>query len=196
MIAGEPPFQSASPRELLNLQCTAEPPPFAEEIEAPAGVCELVFQLLAKASGGSAADAPKTCSRRSRRFAWGRNARKDAPVSSKRPRTATATGPVTPSGTLRSAKRVDTVALLEKVSAPREIRTRWAVAAIVVASIVSGGATYGIRAYQARAKWAPQPQTTTTQATISASGEAVARSRDAARGVGARARGARTQRPR
>jgi len=49
MIAGEPPFQSASPRELLNLQCTAEAPAFAEEIEAPAGVCELVFQLLAKA---------------------------------------------------------------------------------------------------------------------------------------------------
>ena len=45
MITGEPPFQSASPRELLNLQCTAEPAAFGEEIEAPAGVCELVFEL-------------------------------------------------------------------------------------------------------------------------------------------------------
>ena len=49
MLAGAPPFRSASPRELLNLQCTAEPPPFADEVEAPAGVSELVFELLEKA---------------------------------------------------------------------------------------------------------------------------------------------------
>jgi len=167
MIAGEPPFQSASPRELLNLQCTAEPPAFAEEIEAPAGVCELVFQLLAKAPEDRPENADDVLAALAP-FHVGKKRSKDQPISSKRPRTATATGPVTPSGTLRSPKRVDTVALLEKVSAPREIRTRWAVVAIVLASIVSGGATYGIRAYQAKAKWAPKTETTqTTQATIS-----------------------------
>jgi serine/threonine-protein kinase len=167
MIAGEPPFQSASPRELLNLQCTAEPPAFSEEIEAPAGVCELVFQLLAKTPEDRPQNAEDVLAALSP-FRVGKKRTAKDPVSSKRPRAVSATGPVTPSGTLRSAKRVDTVALLEKVSAPREIRTRWAVVAIVLASIVSGGATYGIRAYQAKAKWAPKTETTqTTQATIS-----------------------------
>jgi serine/threonine-protein kinase len=161
MIAGEPPFQSASPRELLNLQCTAEPPAFPEEIEAPAGVCELVFQLLAKAPEDRPENADDVLAALAP-FRVGKKRSKDAPISSKRPRPATATGPVTPSGTLRSPKRVDTIALLDKVSAPREIRTRWAIVAIALASIVSGGATYGIRTYQAHAKWAPQ-QTTQTQ---------------------------------
>ena len=46
-----PPFQSASPRELLNLQCTAGPPPLPDEVRAglPRGVEQLLFQLLEKA---------------------------------------------------------------------------------------------------------------------------------------------------
>ena len=51
LLAGRPPFQSASPRQLLNLQCTAEPPPLPDEVRAglPRGVEQLVFQLLEKA---------------------------------------------------------------------------------------------------------------------------------------------------
>jgi serine/threonine-protein kinase len=51
LLAGRPPFQSASPRQLLNLQCTAEPPPLPDEVRAelPRGVEELLFQLLEKA---------------------------------------------------------------------------------------------------------------------------------------------------
>jgi serine/threonine protein kinase len=51
LLAGKPPFQSASPRQLLNLQCTAEPPPLPEEVRAglPRGVEQLAFQLLEKA---------------------------------------------------------------------------------------------------------------------------------------------------
>jgi serine/threonine-protein kinase len=51
LLAGRPPFQSASPRQLLNLQCTEEPPPLPEEVRAglPRGVEQLVFQLLEKA---------------------------------------------------------------------------------------------------------------------------------------------------
>jgi serine/threonine-protein kinase len=50
-LAGKPPFVSASPRQLLNLQCTAEPPALAEELRSglPKGVEDLVFQLLEKA---------------------------------------------------------------------------------------------------------------------------------------------------
>ncbi len=51
LLAGHPPFQSASPRQLLNLQCTAEPPPLPDEIRQglPKGIETLIFQLLEKA---------------------------------------------------------------------------------------------------------------------------------------------------
>jgi serine/threonine-protein kinase len=161
MISGEPPFKSASPRELLNLQCTAEPPPFGEEIEAPAGVCELVFALLAK----SPDERPQSADDVLAALAPFRVGKKrkggDAQVPSSkraRPAASASSGAVTPSGTLRSAKRVDTVALLEKVSAPREIRGRTGVIVILAASILSGALTYGIRAHYARAKWATPQQ--------------------------------------
>lgn len=50
MIAGALPFASASPRELLNLQCTAAPPPLPAEVRRglPRGVEDLVFALLEK----------------------------------------------------------------------------------------------------------------------------------------------------
>jgi len=46
MLSGAAPFRSSSPRELLNLQCTAEPP--ALEVDVPQGIEDLVFSLLAK----------------------------------------------------------------------------------------------------------------------------------------------------
>jgi serine/threonine-protein kinase len=51
LLAGRPPFSSASPRQLLNLQCTAEAPPLPDEVRAglPRGVEQLLFQLLEKA---------------------------------------------------------------------------------------------------------------------------------------------------
>ena len=154
MLAGAPPFRSASPRELLNLQCTAEPPPFGDDVEAPAGVCDLVFELLAKSPEERPQSADDVLAALAP-FRVGKK-RPKAPVSSGRRSQARSveTGAVTPSGTLRSAKRVDTVALLEKASAPRQVRARTAVLVIVAASIFSGGLTYGLRAYSAHAKWA------------------------------------------
>jgi len=51
LLEGKPPFSSSSPRQLLNLQCTAEPPPLSDEVRRglPKGVEDLVFQLLEKA---------------------------------------------------------------------------------------------------------------------------------------------------
>jgi serine/threonine-protein kinase len=50
MLAGRPPFESASPRELLNLQCTQPPPPLPEEVRRglPRGVERLLLELLEK----------------------------------------------------------------------------------------------------------------------------------------------------
>jgi serine/threonine-protein kinase len=51
MLSGRPPFESPSPRELLNLQCTQPPPPLPEEVRRglPRGVERLLFELLEKA---------------------------------------------------------------------------------------------------------------------------------------------------
>jgi len=51
MLCGRPPFSSVSPRQLLNLQCTEEPPPLPDSVRAslPKRVEELLFQLLEKA---------------------------------------------------------------------------------------------------------------------------------------------------
>ena len=51
MLAGRPPFESPSPRELLDLQCTATPPTLPDEVRAsmPRGVEKVLLQLLAKA---------------------------------------------------------------------------------------------------------------------------------------------------
>ncbi len=59
MISGAPPFHSASPRELLNLQCTAAPPDLDEEVRRtlPRGVEDLLFSLLEKSPADRPADA-------------------------------------------------------------------------------------------------------------------------------------------
>jgi eukaryotic-like serine/threonine-protein kinase len=51
LLEGRPPFVSQSPRQLLNLQCTAEPPELSAEVRQglPQGVETLLFRLLEKA---------------------------------------------------------------------------------------------------------------------------------------------------
>jgi serine/threonine protein kinase len=51
LLEGRPPFTSSSPRQLLNLQCTAEPPPLSEDVRRglPKGIEQLLFELLEKA---------------------------------------------------------------------------------------------------------------------------------------------------
>src|SRR5689334_20876213 len=50
MISGRAPFESASPRELLNMQCTLAPPPWPDDVKSvvPRGIERLVMQLLEK----------------------------------------------------------------------------------------------------------------------------------------------------
>jgi serine/threonine-protein kinase len=51
LIAGKAPFVSASPRQLLNMQCSQEPPALPDDVRVgmPRGVEQLIFQLLEKA---------------------------------------------------------------------------------------------------------------------------------------------------
>jgi serine/threonine-protein kinase len=50
LLTGRPPFESSSPRELLNMQCTKKPPALPESVRRalPRGVERLLFELLEK----------------------------------------------------------------------------------------------------------------------------------------------------
>ena len=175
LVSGRPPFESSSPRELLNLQCTAAPPPLPEPARRalPRGLERLIFELLAKSRDerpASAADVlhelepflPSTAPRElpssqrgskpssSKRSA---PAREPAPSEEKRPRDETFDTERTPvRSSVRSDGRTsrppieDTVALLERASRPREVPLRTAVFVIGALSFLSGLVTYAVTA--------------------------------------------------
>lgn len=182
MCAGHPPFRSPSPRELLNLQCTAEPPPLPPEVRRgmPRGVEELLSALLAKTPEAR----PRSARDVLERLEPFRPA-EDAPVAASRaPLTATQPSPepvaaaeaiAAPSSkaegrpsTSPGSERLDTVALVAKNAAKRrEVATWKAVAIIAVASLGAGLGTYGLRV---KAGAAPAATATATAFTRAPSG--------------------------
>jgi eukaryotic-like serine/threonine-protein kinase len=156
MISGSPPFHSASPRELLNLQCTAEPPPLPDDVREtlPRGVEEAMFALLEK----SPANRPSTASDVIARLAAFRPAGDRAPRSRERrstPQPARVDAPREDAPRAREPSKppvapappkLDTIALVEKGTAPKEIPTMLAILVIVALSLVAGFTTYVFRA--------------------------------------------------
>jgi serine/threonine-protein kinase len=171
MLAGEAPFRSASPRELLNLQCTAAPAPFDDEVRRglPRAVDALVRALLEKDPQARPASAREVLERlaplrptpapEAERGAR----RSDAPsaggarsiTSEKRPTERVPSAGDRPSGapsdrvsTLRSARevpRTDTIALLEAATAPREVPAPIALLVIVALSLLAAIVTVLLR---------------------------------------------------
>jgi serine/threonine-protein kinase len=143
-LAGRPPFQSESPRALLEAQCTAAPPPLPDEVRAqvPRGVERLLLRLLAKAPAdrpGSAQEViaalePFVSAELVPAAAGGTPA--PAPMP-----TAAGSSPSLPAAT----PRLDTVALIDRASAPRQIETLHAVSIIVALSAIAALVTYLIR---------------------------------------------------
>ncbi len=171
LLAGRPPFQSASPRQLLNLQCTAEPPPLPDEVRTglPRGVEQLVFQLLEKApedrpylaqdvidrldpfqtagtpvragagAGARASAASKPAITPHRTPQRAPEAAPDARHVSSR---AAADGPPAAPA---PAQRADTIALVDRVSTPRDVSPAIAVGIILALSAAAGIGAYLLR---------------------------------------------------
>ncbi len=152
MIGGRAPFESASPRELLNLQCTAAPPPWPEDVRGsvPRGIERLVWQLLEKRPDARPADADAV-------LAVLDDFRSDAAPTG---RTVAGTPPPVRTGATEvpglvaqkatrpkdSTPRIaDTIGLVERAAGPRTLGTGWAVALIVSLSLVAGGVTWWLR---------------------------------------------------
>ncbi len=103
-LSGAPPFSSPSPRELLNMQCTAAPPPLTDDVRAglPRGVEELLFAMLEKAAQDRPPSAREVATRLSlfraagaapaRRESRPSRSRVAASPSSTEPRSSTAPG--------------------------------------------------------------------------------------------------------
>jgi eukaryotic-like serine/threonine-protein kinase len=193
MIEGAPPFTSASPRELLNLQCTAQAPALSEDVRRglPRGVEDLLFSMLEKKADDrpanarevvdklsmfrSATDAPARPPRASR---TGRDTRPPATPrmitdlpreeTPPPPRTDTMTSGESPAAKKKeAAPKHDTVALVEaNASKPREVPTWLAVVAIVALSLVAGMTTYLVRLKTT----ASDPPATTTTASAAVKG--------------------------
>jgi serine/threonine protein kinase len=128
MLAGHVPFRSASPRELLNLQCTADVPDLPEDARSglPGGVEELIFDLLEKSPEDRPEDARAVLDRltalRPNRRAPRRRAERDTGSVAADGTRKTQPADAARSGTrTRPPGRLDTVALLEQGAAPREV---------------------------------------------------------------------------
>ncbi len=169
MLAGRPPFESASPRELLNKQCTEAPPPLPEEVRRglPRGVERLLFELLEKSPDDrpataedvlhelepfapAEASAPKPRSGHKRAEVEAESS--DAPRSSER---EPASDKPRDSRTSGERPRADTVALVERATAPREIPTRTGVAIVVALSLLAGTVTWLVRSHSGSSASAP-----------------------------------------
>jgi serine/threonine-protein kinase len=171
MVSGGPPFTSASPRELLNLQCTSAPPPLGEELGLPQGVEDVIFALLAKApkdrpaSGAEVVRALAPFRPRGRGTTKGSSLGKTSSTSTATVQVAEAAPKEPEPDAKAEAKaeakparkadaepepapqpKTDTIALVEKATAPREISTGLALLLIVALSLVAGLATYVVRA--------------------------------------------------
>jgi serine/threonine-protein kinase len=159
MLSGRAPFESASPRELLNKQCTEAPPPLPDQVRRglPRGVERLVFELLEKAPDdrpGTAGDVlhelepfapasaglPPAARPSAPRTQPSATSAEPAPAVSRKD-----TPPSEPRAALPRPPANDTIALLERATSEREVSPRNALLVIVALSLVAGLITYAVR---------------------------------------------------
>jgi eukaryotic-like serine/threonine-protein kinase len=158
LLAGQPPFTSASPRELLNLHCTAAVPPLPDHVRRglPKGVERLVVQLLEKraedrpASADAVVEALEPFAASELDLGTMRVYETDRASSAPRVDTRPSPGqtevpPVAVAGARPVAQPplvADTIGLIERASGPRQIPAGWALAIILVLSALAGVVTW------------------------------------------------------
>jgi eukaryotic-like serine/threonine-protein kinase len=156
LLAGQPPFSSASPRELLNLHCTAPVPPLPDHVRRglPKGVERLVFALLEKraedrpASADAVVEALEPFAASELDLGTLRTYSTDRAASG--PRVDTRPSPTTAEAPPVAAARpvaqppriADTIGLIERASGPRQVPAGWALAIVLVLSTVAGVVTW------------------------------------------------------
>jgi eukaryotic-like serine/threonine-protein kinase len=141
MLSGAAPFQSESPRELLNMQCTSPPPPLPEDVRAqlPRGVERLLLKLLEKDPANRPASATEVVA------ALDPFVTAVGTVAAPLPRVPAASGSM-PVAAAPTGPRLDTIALIQRAGRPREI-AGWRGGAIVLTlCVVTGLVTYFVRA--------------------------------------------------
>lgn len=180
MLAGKPPFESASPRELLNMQCTQAPPPLPDSARGsvPKGVERLLFELLEKRPDdrpGSAADvlhelepfAPASGGARRRSRPSGTAAAASEPRATPadeprlKPKEKDKEKDREKEKDRAPKERRDTIALVEKAAAPREVPARTGLAIVVLLSLIAGLVTYILRATSSDEEQRDTPAATT-----------------------------------
>ncbi len=149
LLAGRAPFESQSPRELLNLQCTAPPPALPDGVRRalPRGVEDMLFELLEKAPGDRPESARAVLDVLDAFAPAALGEQRGAPRSRGPKRSASeapAASAAKPKG--KEAAAHDTVALLERASAPREVSNRAALWIVLGAALLAGALTWVIRA--------------------------------------------------
>lgn len=173
MLAGRPPFASESPRQLLEMQCTAPPPPLPDQARAglPRGVERLLARLLAKAPAERPASAQEVIAALEP-FA----AADGAGVSATLPAmpaagTTTTTPAITAAGSNPdlpaqasppAPPRIDTIALVDRASGPRTISNRRAAGLVVALCLATAAATYLVRTKLSSETRTPTPTETAT----------------------------------
>jgi eukaryotic-like serine/threonine-protein kinase len=151
-LSGQPPFQSESPRELLNQQCTAAPPPLPDHVRGnlPRGVERILHRMLEKAPDQRPGSAREVAAELE---PFG-SAADGAPVGASPAIEASlgAASGAAETGAVAAA-RLDTVALLERAGRPAEVPARIGVAVALVLSLLAGAVTYVVRTHAG----SPQP---------------------------------------
>jgi serine/threonine protein kinase len=167
LLAGRPPFVADSPRVLLDKLCTEPAPQLPAEARRglPRGVEQLVHQLLEKDPEARPANAAEVLERlepfRPAELSLGSaSKRSEAPArttvsndtpavipssSSSSSGVAVATTGLPSRPGDRAEKRLDTVAVVGRAAAPREIPTKLAVTIIVSLSLAAGLITWLVR---------------------------------------------------
>ncbi|MFV8752871.1 serine/threonine-protein kinase [Nannocystaceae bacterium ST9] len=173
MLAGRPPFEAESPRVLLDKLCTEPAPPLPDAARRglPRGVEQLIARLLEKDPGarpldaaevlevlepfrpaelslaGSAATSsgPRTAARVTPLPSTSPSPSAPASPAAKRAKTASEAGQSDAREVRVQAKRLDTVAVVERAAKARDLSNRTALTIIVALSLTAGLLTWLVR---------------------------------------------------